>query len=53
MNDKIELPKVSVRFAEELLRMVTDELEFSVDGTFYKDDLRQFAQDLIFTLGVD
>jgi adenosyl cobinamide kinase/adenosyl cobinamide phosphate guanylyltransferase len=40
----VVLPMVSVRFAEELIRLCKDELEYTVTGTIYDNDLQSFVK---------
>jgi hypothetical protein len=43
-DDLVMLPMVSVRFAEELIRLCKDELEYTITGTIYDDDLQYFVK---------
>jgi hypothetical protein len=43
-EDLVDLPMVSVRFAEELIRLCKDELEHAIPGTIYDDDLQSFVK---------
>lgn len=44
LTDLVVLPQVTKRFADELMRLCGDELDFAKDGTIYAQDLLDFIE---------
>lgn len=45
-KDTVILPNVTKRFADELMRMCEDELDFAKEGTIYAQDLIDFIKEV-------
>lgn len=45
-KDTVVLPNVTKRFADELMRMCEDELDFAREGTIYAQDLIDFIKEV-------
>lgn len=45
-KDKVILPNVTKRFADELMRICEDELDFAREGTIYAQDLLDFIKEV-------